>query len=235
MQDGEDLRPWEALCVTESWGEHIKASIVSPNSMPPRLARIFSATFLDDGVRNLCSTKWCNSLIERTVVKPGKLHWIWGEEGGGKSRFRLVMSQKSTGGSTTFPAPPIVAKRARTAAKLWVFGWPRFSQRNWRTGNPTSALSAKWHKITRNHGPLQLRLELAAHRFLLVLNCCNTLYRPLQRLGVERSVEKNGAHRDKVPPSPLPGGKPTLVRTFSLAGPRIPPSSQYSSSGGGGR
>src|ERR1700733_3350099 len=33
---------------------------------------------------------------------------------------------KKHGEDHQLPAPPIVAKRARTAAKLWVFGWPRF-------------------------------------------------------------------------------------------------------------
>jgi hypothetical protein len=72
-------------------------------------------------------------------------------------------------------SPPIVAKRARTAAKLWVFGWPRFSQRNWRTSNPTSVCRQVAQDLSKPPAlQLQLELELAARRLLLVLGYCNT-------------------------------------------------------------
>src|ERR1700722_16887410 len=73
---------------------------------------------------------------------------------------------KKHGEDHQLPAPPIVAKRARTAAKLWVFGWPRFSQRNWRTSNPTSVCQQVTQDLSKPPPlQLQLELELAAHSF----------------------------------------------------------------------
>src|ERR1700733_4741407 len=89
-----------------------------------------------------------------------------------RGRFRLVVSQKSMGGSSA-SSPPIVAKRARTAAKLWVFGWPRFFSTQLANEQSHVRISAKVAQDLSKLLPLQLQLELAARRFLLVLGYCN--------------------------------------------------------------
>jgi hypothetical protein len=126
-----------------------------PNSMPGSPAS-FSAAFLDDGLAICCGRPQRDAMILCAVIRETQLD---------RDGFRLAVSQKSMGGSS-LPAPPIVAKRARTAAKLWVFGWPRFSQRNWRTSNPTSVCQQVTQDLSKPPPlQLQLELELAAHSF----------------------------------------------------------------------
>src|ERR1700733_10577195 len=80
---------------------------------------------------------------------------------------------KKHGEDHQLPAPPIVAKRARTAAKLWVFGWPRFFSTQLANEQSHVRISAKVAQDLSKLLPLQLQLELAARRFLLVLGYCN--------------------------------------------------------------
>ena len=141
------------LCASLNLGGPYKASIVSRLPCPARqlLSLLYS---LDDGLA-ICAGVHVGGRpwILCAVIRETRLD---------RDRFRLAVSQKSMGGSS-LPAPPIVAKRARTAAKLWVFGWPRFSQRNWRTSNPTSVCRQVAQDLSKRP-PLQLQLELAARR-----------------------------------------------------------------------
>src|SRR5271154_687375 len=142
-----------ALCITEPWGGLYKGLDLFLTSMPGSPASSLPHS-LDDGFCNLCGRpRRRTPMIPCAVIRETRLD---------RDRFRLAVSQKSMGGSL-LPAPPIVAKRARTAAKLWVFGWPRFSQRNWRTSNPTSVCRQVAQDLSKRP-PLQLQLELAARR-----------------------------------------------------------------------
>jgi len=106
------------LCASLNLGVgYIKASISF--QLPCSAHQLSSLPHsLDNGLANLCGRSRRRTSMILLCCNSGN------STGSGQSSGWPCRPKKSMGGSS-LPAPPIVAKRARTAAKLWVFGWPR--------------------------------------------------------------------------------------------------------------